>query len=285
MNESSKYKKIESKHSFSKFKLSPLQAVFTAFILIMCLQFVSALVVIPFAFSRNLEPLGMPIGFLIGGGLAIIISIVYVKTKWESIVEHLLNPISLIVLILSVLMFLLMIPFAEYVTSIVPTTGISYLEKFYEMMSSHFINMFADNFKIITGFITVCVLAPIIEEILFRGIILRGLLQNGVTPIMSIFLSSFLFGLAHLNPWQFLGAGLLGAIFGYVYYRTKSLWLPVFLHALNNCISFFYLMKYKTMEANISDVDNSISVIIFFVLGLICAWIIYKLTENKHQWI
>lgn len=285
MNDFLKQKNFGPKNSFSNFKLTSIQAVFVAFIIILGLQFVSALVVLPFTFTRNLEPLGMPLGFLLGGGVAIAMSMAYVRTRWKSINTHLLNPISFVVLILSVLLFLFMLPFAEYVTSIVPTKGIPFLENLYETLTNHFVAMFSDNFRLIAGFVTVCVLAPIIEEILFRGILLRGLLQNGVSPIAAIFLSSFLFGLAHLNPWQFLGAGILGSIFGYVYYRTKSLWLPMFLHALNNCISFFYLMKYKTMDTNVSNPDNSTSVIVFFALGLICAWIIYKLTENKHQWI
>lgn len=284
MNEFSELKKSVS-NNLSNFKLNPVQAIFTAFIVIVALQLIAAFVTIPFGFIKNLEPLGMPLGFLIGGLSAIFLSITYVKTKWKFIVDHLLNPISLMVLILSVLLFLFMVPFTEYVTSIVPTEGIPILEELYKVMSGHFESMFSNNYRKITGFITVCILAPIIEEILFRGIILRGLLQYGASPIMAIFLSSFLFGLAHLNPWQFLGAGILGAIFGYVYYRTQSLWLPVFLHALNNCISFFFLMKYNSMDVNVTDVDSSTSVTIFFILGLICAWIIYKLTKNKQQWI
>lgn len=172
-------------------------------------------------------------------------------------------------------------PFAELMGSIVPVDGNQFLKELYRTLIETFEMMM--NYKI-AGFITICVLAPVFEEILFRGILLRGLLQNGISPVVAIALSSILFGAAHMNPWQFLGAGLLGAVFGFVYYRTRALWLCVFLHALNNTVSFVYMLKENSMEGSLTDTHNYRNITVFFILAIGCGWLIYKLTQSKPKW-
>ena len=54
----------------------------------------------------------------------------------------------------------------------------------------------------IFSFMTIAIAAPILEESIFRGIILDGLLKK-YSPLKSILVSSILFGIVHLNPWQF----------------------------------------------------------------------------------
>ena len=75
--------------------------------------------------------------------------------------------------------------------------------------------------------------APIFEELLFRGIILDGLLKR-YSPTKAIIWSAVLFGLVHLNPWQFLAALALGVFMGWVYYRTGSLLATIFIHFIAN---------------------------------------------------
>ncbi|MBN2506649.1 MAG: CPBP family intramembrane metalloprotease [Verrucomicrobia bacterium] len=79
------------------------------------------------------------------------------------------------------------------------------------------------------------IVAPATEEPLFRGVILRGILgRNG--PVRAVLVSSLLFGLAHLNPWQFVSATLLGVVFGWWYLRTRSLLPGLIGHALVNAV-------------------------------------------------
>src|SRR5690606_2391171 len=187
---------------------------------------------------------------------------------------------SLWVILLSPLLFASTLPFAEFLTSLFPTSGNSFIEELYKSMVDAFELMM--NYKI-AGFITVCIMAPIFEEILFRGILLRGLLQNKTNPVLAIVLSSILFGLAHMNPWQFLGAGLLGALFGFVYYRTKSLWMCIFLHSLNNSFSYFLMLKFESMEESLTDSSDLISIFAFLALAILIGFGIYKLTP-KVKW-
>lgn len=271
----------DSEKSFNKFKISVRNSLLVTLIAVLCLQFAAAFLnfpsqLYPFSFHFTL-----PLSFLIGGGVAIYILLNYVGTKWKSILEHLWKPSSLAVLFLSILLYLFSLPFVEFVSSMVPTQGVPYLEELYRKLSQSFEMML--DYKV-AGFITVCVLAPIIEEIIFRGILLRGLLQNGTSPILAIVLSSALFGMAHLNPWQFLGAGMLGAVFGFVYYRTKSLWICVFLHALNNMISYVFMIYYGTMDETVSNPNNSIAMVILFIGAIFVGLTLEKLTKNKEKW-
>lgn len=85
------------------------------------------------------------------------------------------------------------------------------------------------------GFLVVVVMAPLTEEPLFRGIVLRGLLRRHGAGASCV-VSALLFALIHLNPPQLLPAFLLGLLLAGVYLRTKSLWPCVGLHAVINCV-------------------------------------------------
>ncbi len=88
--------------------------------------------------------------------------------------------------------------------------------------------------------LTVVVMAPIFEELLFRGVLLESLrLRYGV--VTAWVLSSFLFGLVHLHPTIAVNAMIMGLVLGFIYIATRSLWASVALHAANNAISFLML--------------------------------------------
>ena len=87
--------------------------------------------------------------------------------------------------------------------------------------------------------ISVSVFAPLFEEWLCRGLILRGLLQK-TSPAAAIVVSAAFFAVLHMNPWQALPAFLLGLLFGYVYYRTGSLKLTMLMHCANNTLAVIF---------------------------------------------
>lgn len=90
----------------------------------------------------------------------------------------------------------------------------------------------------ILTFISVAILAPIVEEIIFRGIIFNesSKYKGGAFPII---ISALLFGLAHMQPIQIVYAFIVGLIFGFVYSKTHSLPIVMFLHMLNNLLTLF----------------------------------------------
>ena len=87
----------------------------------------------------------------------------------------------------------------------------------------------------------VSVFAPLFEEWLCRGMVLRGLLNakdyDGsprIKPGWAIVISSLFLAVIHANPWQAIPAFILGCLFGYIYYRTGSLKLTMLMHCVNN---------------------------------------------------
>lgn len=78
-----------------------------------------------------------------------------------------------------------------------------------------------------------CVAAPVLEEMLFRGVILRGFLRQ-YSRSFAILWSASLFGIAHLNLYQMMTALAIGIVAGWLYERCRSLWPCILLHAAYN---------------------------------------------------
>lgn len=87
-------------------------------------------------------------------------------------------------------------------------------------------------------FFYVCILAPIVEELFFRGVVERILLKLKTSPWVGIIASAMLFSMTHEFPYQAIGAFIGGVIYGWVYYKTKSIYLTFSMHAVNNIIAF-----------------------------------------------
>ncbi len=99
--------------------------------------------------------------------------------------------------------------------------------------------MFFPKGRFFSQFFLLVIVAPVTEEPLFRGIILRGLLSR-YRPFTAVALSSFLFAFIHLNPWQCLSAFFLGLAVGWIYLRSGSILLCVLAHAISNGMSLLF---------------------------------------------
>ena len=85
----------------------------------------------------------------------------------------------------------------------------------------------------IATFFALVIVAPFTEELLFRGLILRGLLARYRTHT-AILVSAVLFALVHVNPYQFCSAFLAGVFLAWLFVRTRSLWPCIIAHAFFN---------------------------------------------------
>lgn len=104
-----------------------------------------------------------------------------------------------------------------------------------EHLKAIFENLTGGN--ILVNFLCVSIFAPVCEEWLCRGMVMRGLLGRGTKPVWAIILSALFFAVIHANPWQAIPAFMFGCLFGYVYYRTGSLKLTMLMHFTNNTLS------------------------------------------------
>ena len=111
------------------------------------------------------------------------------------------------------------------------TNKSSILAQFYEMFSDTMKQMLEG--PLWSSFLVVAIFAPIFEEWMCRGMVLRGLLTK-MKPVWAIVISALFFAVIHANPWQALNAFMIGLLMGYVYYKTGSLILTMIMHFVNN---------------------------------------------------
>lgn len=111
------------------------------------------------------------------------------------------------------------------------TNSVPALKVFYEQISALLDQMTGGPFW--SSFLLVAIFAPIFEEWLCRGMVLRGLLTH-IKPGWAIVISALFFAVIHMNPWQALNAFIIGVVMGYVYFKTGCLWLTMLIHFVNN---------------------------------------------------
>ena len=123
------------------------------------------------------------------------------------------------------------------------------------------------------------ILAPIMEELIFRKLVLDRLAGYG--PAVAMFVSALVFGLAHGNFYQFFYAFLLGLIFAYIYLRTGKVRYSMMLHMMVNfCGSVIPILLLRVADENeVAAILASVTQLTFmgvFMLGglilFICKW-------------
>lgn len=131
-------------------------------------------------------------------------------------------------------------------------------------------------------FLFLVVLAPVLEELLFRGIILDGYLKN-YSPLMSILVSSLLFALFHGNLVQGIGALVMGILVGIIYWQIKSIAFCISLHSLNNLTGFLlaWFVEPRQFESTIQESIHHDPLYFslyasMFVIWTGCAWFIWN---------
>lgn len=121
------------------------------------------------------------------------------------------------------------------VKSVIISNWILYL---HIVPSKNIFNTYMQNATIINTIvisIQVIIIGPIIEELIFRKILLGKLLEKfSNRPIKAIVYSALIFGIIHLNIIQGVASFGGGIILGLIYYYTKSIKASIFAHILNN---------------------------------------------------
>lgn len=93
----------------------------------------------------------------------------------------------------------------------------------------------------IWSLLTLVVMAPLFEEVIFRGVVLESTrARYGVLAAWLV--SALVFGIAHVHPAVAVNALVMGLVFGFIYIRSDSLWATIILHAINNGFAYILLM-------------------------------------------
>lgn len=118
------------------------------------------------------------------------------------------------------------------------------------------------------GIIAITLVAPIVEELVFRGAILKYLLTRFSTW-NAIVMSSAIFGIVHLNPTQTIAAFIIGMAIGWIYYRTRKLGTCIIMHVFNNSICLILMHLYGE-NAKITDLLSNTQIYAIYIPGAIC---------------
>ena len=120
-------------------------------------------------------------------------------------------------------------------------------------------DMMQDTFRAMSrnvfGIISITIMAPLVEELLFRGAIQGHLLRKGMKPVYAILIASAVFGIVHMNPIQIPFAFAIGMIFGWLYYRTGSVVPGMIGHFINNSIATIQMALLSKEELNTKTIE------------------------------
>lgn len=139
------------------------------------------------------------------------------------------------------------------------------------------------------GIVAIVIMAPIVEELLFRGAIQGHLLRQWKHPAGAIVLSSLIFGLVHGNWVQAPFAFVTGLALGWMYYRTGSLLPGMLMHFVNNgtAVLSFLLADdpNSTMISTFGPAGAALMATGGFVLTILCVLLIQKkLVPQPASW-
>lgn len=165
--------------------------------------------------------------------------------------------------------------FNSGVLSLIEEAGL--LTKYFDVMNQ-ILSPLAEG-SIIISIITVGIVAPFAEEFLFRGVIYKTLNKN-ISITWTIIIQAVLFGLFHGNLIQGSYATLLGLIFGYVTYKTKSLWPAIIMHMVNNTIATILPMF---LSESIMVTGTFIGFMIFGIIGIVISLLLIKKKNNDDE--
>lgn len=99
---------------------------------------------------------------------------------------------------------------------------------------------------LIMNIMIIGILTGFAEEMFFRGGVQKLLILSHVNNHLAIWIAAIIFSTVHFQFFGFIPRVILGAMFGYVYYWTKSIWAPTMMHALNNSI----IVVFSWLNAN-----------------------------------
>ena len=131
------------------------------------------------------------------------------------------------------------------------------------------------------GIVSMALLAPLVEEMMFRGAIQNYFMRTSSNPWIGIIVTALIFGIVHMNPQQIVYATLLGVVFGWIYYRTRSL-LPVITgHVLNNSIAVISMKIFGAEDMEAVTVDDK-TVMIPFLLFIVVIVVLLAISINRE---
>jgi uncharacterized protein len=167
------------------------------------------------------------------------------------------------------------------VVSLVEIFGLHELAEEYQAVME--LILFGDSITLqILGALSVAVVAPLCEEVLFRGTLLPAQKRAGQTVFGIILLNGFLFALMHGSPLVFLSLGIIGAYLAHVTLKSGSLWPAIIGHAALNLMNGVILIRLPIETEDVTPTFLQLGVG-FAVLGTLSAFLWWYSLRHLNQ--
>lgn len=137
--------------------------------------------------------------------------------------------------------------------------------------------------------VIVAIIPAIGEELLFRGVLQKIVINWSKNVHIGIWVSAILFSALHMQFFGFFPRLLLGVLFGYIFYWSKSLWIPILGHFINNgvvvVVSYFYPASLEEMDKSMfGGGENYIIVtILSFVATAAIFFLMWKINTRSIE--
>ena len=139
-----------------------------------------------------------------------------------------------------------------------------------------FLTDFKTPADLVIAMVVIALLPALGEEIVFRGLFQNQLYRASGNSHVAIWVAAFLFSAIHFQFFGFVPRLLLGALFGYLYYWSGNLWLPIAAHFVNNGFSVLAMYFYKKgdLEYDVESIE-SVPLNVVIISGLITFGLLY----------
>lgn len=142
------------------------------------------------------------------------------------------------------------------------------IEELSRILMEDLVKIYAQGF--IWSFLFIVIIAPLIEEMFFRGLLLRGYLKRYSTPA-AILVTALLFGLLHGQYVTIIWGFILGLLLAWLYLLTRSLWPCIIAHSFHNltAIIVFYGLYNPAISNSASMDKNILAELILIAIGVV----------------
>ena len=122
---------------------------------------------------------------------------------------------------------------------------------------------------LLVNILLIGILPAVGEELIFRGIIQQVINKGKKNYHIGIWVSAVLFSALHFQFYGFLPRLFLGALFGYLFVWTRNLWVPIFVHFLNNTFALLaaYYLGLEAVEEQVDQLGTTEGTIYLPFLG------------------
>lgn len=197
------------------------------------------------------------------------------------------NPTSTVSMLLVVLMMISIIPFINYMAEInlkmeIPFRALDQMLRSLEGTAEEMMVAFTATKSIwglLVNLLMIGVIAAVGEELIFRGVLQRLMIQMVKNSHLAIVITALLFSAFHFQFFSFLPRFVLGLLLGYLMFYGRSIWYPILAHFVNNAMGviYYYFNSRGSADDMLEEIGTStlipvaavVSLALFLVFGVL----------------